>query len=136
MATDIERVSGILAEDAIHGFRIAAARAGVTVRTVQRYRKLLESDEALSQRVAEKKAVLLEGWEDEARLFMRKCLAKMSALVDVATLENLRDVNGSAKIVGELMVAQGVLGGGQSSADSEGAAPQAPPSGVRASDFN
>lgn len=128
---DLERISGILAEDAIHGIRQAAARSGVTERTIRRYRKKAEEDEVLSARVREKKVALLKGWQDEAIRFMHKCLAKMAELVEDATAEQLRDVNGSAKIVGELLVANGVLGGGQSEPDSQSAAHAAPPSGIR-----
>jgi hypothetical protein len=136
MAIDRERLSSILAEDAIHGIRIAAARAGVTERTLFRYRKRLDNDDELSELVSQKKARLLKEWEGEAIRFMHKCLAKMGQLVEDATVENLRDVNGAAKIVGELMVAKGVLSGGRAEPDIESQTPTAPPSGVRSTDIH
>jgi len=136
MPIDRDRLSCILAEDAIHGYRAACARHGVTQRTLQRYRKKLDDDEELSASVAVKKAAILKEWEGEAIRFMHRCLAKMAQLIDEATVKDLRNVNGAAKVVGEMLVAKGVLGGGQSGSDSQGAAPPAPPSGVRTSEFH
>jgi len=128
---DLERISSALALDAIHGYREACARAGITQRTLQRWRAKAADDERLSSVVANKKQRLLKAWEDEAVRFMHKCLAKMSELVDQATPAQLRDINGSAKIIGELLVAKGVLGGGQPEPNKQGPAPTTPPSGVQ-----
>lgn len=133
---DVERASGILAEAAIHGDALAAKRAGVSTQTVYRYRKRQAVDPRLSELVEKKKQLLVEQWEPGAIRYMVKLQAKLEELLDEATIENLRDLAGSMKITGELLVAHGVLGGKQSGTDRESPAPEAPPSGIRSTPYH
>lgn len=111
----------------------AAKHWGITVRSVQRYRELLATDVELAAAFAEKKAKLEEAaqdWAEAAVEFMLEGIRKLKQLVGEAKVENLRDVTGAVKIVGELDITRKVLGGGRPTADRKGPAPPTSPSGA------
>jgi len=102
----------------------AAKHFGISARTVARYRAKLAEDTELSALVAEKTkefAAVSEGWAEQACRFMSSAIDKLNTLVQQAGPEQMRDVVGAIKIVGELEITRKVLGGEQPSSDSEGA---------------
>lgn len=109
----------------------AAARWNVSVRTVERHRAKAVAtplaDGSLSAVVAKNLEVTAGEWRDVAVEFLRKGIAKLGALIDQAGKEQIRDVAGAVKIVGELQVVREALGVDQPGAAAEGrAAPQGP----------
>ena len=111
----------VLADAVTLGDEVAAKRHGISPRSVQRYRALAKSDDRLTGAVAAKKKAVDDDWRDSAVQFMRTSIAKLEELVAAAGPDQIREVAGAIKIVGELNVAKDVLGGEQPRSDSAGA---------------
>lgn len=125
---DRERAAQVLALAEQSSDQAAAKHFGITVRSVQRYRELLASDHELAAAFAEKNAKLEAAagdWAEAAVDFMLTGIQKLKQLVGEAKVENLRDVTGAVKIVGELDITRKVLGG-RPLADRQGSPPAAP----------
>ena len=101
---DYERASRALAVAALEGDATAAQREGITVRTLQRYRKQLDTDPLLSQLVAEKKAALENNWANEIAPTLRAALAfirKAAENLDPKDPEAVHAIAGAFKLVNE-----------------------------------
>lgn len=101
---DYERASRALAVAALEGDAAAAKREGITVRTLQRYRKQLDADPLLSQLVAEKKAALENNWANEIAPTLRAALAfirKAAENLDPTDPEAVHAVAGAFKLINE-----------------------------------
>ena len=60
-----ERAASVLVDAAYHGDEEAAAKWGLTTRTIQNYRRRLATDTILSQFFAQKKLLVESEWKDE-----------------------------------------------------------------------
>lgn len=122
---DIERAAIILVDAFALGDATAAAKWKISKRTVERYRARMATDTQLSALVAEKKKAAEADWSASRVRFLRKAIAKLETLVDMATPEQIREVAGAIKIVGELEVVSSTLDGEQPGTDSAGTAASA-----------
>lgn len=101
---DYERASRALAVAALEGDHAAAQRENLTVRTLQNYRKLLQTDDALSQLFAEKKARLESEWAHEIAPTLRAALAflkRAAQALDPSDPNAVHAVAGAFKLVNE-----------------------------------
>jgi hypothetical protein len=109
-AVDPVRLVEILVDAACLGDTLAAQKWKITTRTVERYRVRAAADPQLSGPVAEKIRVETPDWATVRLRFLIKATAKLEMLVEKAQVENMRDVTGAVKIIGELHVVVGQLG--------------------------
>jgi hypothetical protein len=108
----------------------AARHFNISARSVKRYRSRMLGDSELAQAVKLKLGefeAASAGWAEEAANFMSRAIKKLGQLVDEAKPEQMRDVTGAIKIVGELDITRKVMGAGdeQPGASAEGAAAEA-----------
>lgn len=122
-----EQEAARLVADALSvGKRQAATNWKVSVRTVERHLAASLADPATAQLVAKKLEATDAEWRDVAVKFLRRGIAKLGTLIDQAGTDQIRDVAGAVKIVGELQVVREALGVDQPGAAPQGnAAPQA-----------
>jgi phage terminase small subunit len=92
------------------GDTTASKAAGISERTLHRWRSRMASDPALTAAVQEKTALVHRELDDELVDTLRKVVRKISSLVEDAPIEALRDVNGSAKIIGDLLTTRTGMG--------------------------
>lgn len=122
-----ERAAAIVAEAMYVGDKAAAKRWHVSVRTVERYRARVAADATLAALVERKTKALETEWTQEAVAFLRTGLRKLRELAEDCKVDQIRDVAGAIKIVGELQVVREALGGEQPGERSRPAKPgQAP----------
>ena len=117
-----ERAAAVLAEADYSSDKSAAKRYSVTVRSVENWRRKLQTDPKLAELYEARKAAIHEDWAETAIAFLRAGIAKMQALVETATVEHLGDVSQAVKIVGELQVVREALRGDKP--QSGGASPR------------
>lgn len=101
---DYERASRALAAAALEGDHSAAQRENLTVRTLQNYRKRLQTDATLSQLFAEKKALLEREWAHEIAPTLRAALAFLQRAMtnlDPSDPEAVHAAAGAFKLVNE-----------------------------------
>lgn len=117
---DPDALARVVTDAAILGVGKAAKKHRCSERTVERYKAAAKGDPVVSALVAAKKKSIDDDWRDEAVAFLRDAVTKLGVLVSMATAEQIREVAGAIKIVGELTVAKDVLGsdGDQSRPDS------------------
>ena len=121
----------VLVDSITLGPKAAAERAGITDRTLRRYRTRAESDEALSELIQQKLKRAEADWKPIATRFLRRSIAKLERLVEDATVEQIRQVAGAIKIVGDLQVVREALTNGeQPGASGEGEAHPADAGGI------
>jgi hypothetical protein len=99
---DPDRAALVLVDATEMGDKLAARKWGISLVTVWRYRNRLKTDAQLKELVREKRA---ESEHDLATLrvaFLRDVIAKMREVIASASVENLHDLAGAAKVVGEL----------------------------------
>lgn len=85
-------------------------RYGVSTKSLQRWKKRVAADSALSAEVANKKAGRAQGWKDSRIRFLRNAIDKLEQLVAKADVTQMRDVAGAIKIVGDLEGMASALG--------------------------
>lgn len=110
---DIDRVAQILVDAYLIGDPRAAKHWGITDRTIRNYRARMETDEALSSRFLQKKREVEADWVDTSKRFLARSIAKLEDLVQSAGPDQIREVAGAIKIVGELDVVRSALKDGQ-----------------------
>ncbi len=124
---DPERVARIVADADIMGEESAANRHGVSVRTIYNYRKRAAKDAAVAEAYKSKKSLINEKLDNDWSASLDRALcttvSKIDELVAKATLENLRDVVGACKILGELKITKDALSDEQPGADRQGGTP-------------
>jgi uncharacterized protein (DUF2384 family) len=101
---DYERAARALAQAAIEDDATAAKAEGITVRTLQRYRKRLQTDANLSQLVAHKKAVLEKAWAHKIAPAQRAALdflTKAMRELNPADPDAVHSAAGALKIITE-----------------------------------
>jgi len=109
-----EQVAELLAEVALHAPHETPAdickRYGISEKTLQRWKKRAGADKELSAAVLQNKRVVAEGLRDTRIKFLRNSIEKLGQLVQASGVENMRDVSGAIKIVGDLNAVSHALG--------------------------
>ena len=108
----IERKSRILADADLLGDEAAAAKHGISTRTLRRYRKEAEPEHCppLAEVVLVKRQALSAHWLEEAKKARMEALARGLELARGS--DNLRDVTGFLKIVHDAVLADEMLNAG------------------------
>lgn len=107
-----DRAAKLLVEAATLGDKATAKKHGVSLRTLQRWRKQLEGDSALSQAVASKKAKVEEGWADEIPGALRAAIAFLTKAAEQADPKDpaaIHSVAGAMKLLSETSATWKVL---------------------------
>lgn len=96
------------------GDKATCAKYGITIRTLQRYRKMVAtgSNPELSQTIADKKAKVEEGWADEIPGALRAAVAflrKAAESADATDPEAIHAVAGAMKLLSETSATWKVL---------------------------
>ena len=109
---DYERASRALAIAALEGDAKASATEGISVRTLQNYRKRLREDDTLAQLFGSKKATLEREWAHEIAPTLRAALAfiqRASTSLDARDPEAVHAMAGALKLVNEAGLAMRVI---------------------------
>ena len=124
-AIETEEIAAILSYGDIHGDSAAARQFGVSLRTVQRYRKKLKlgSDPELTQAVAEKSRTVAEKYGDLMDEVFELALQALKTRVqtahdNVAPIED-RALIGAIKILGDQRVTRDFLADEDDEEDDE-----------------
>jgi len=107
-----DRAAKLLVEAATDGDKAVAERHGVTVRSLQRYRKALVRDEELSRAVADKKAKVEAGWADQIPGALRAAIAFLQKAAEQADPKDpaaIHSVAGAMKLLSETSATWKVL---------------------------
>lgn len=112
-AYDAEQASSILADATIRDDdRVVGKRWKVSVRTIQRYRARMATDEELAAKVAKKVEEAERRWD---RIRNRGLTVLVQRMIELSATEtDLDKVTNAVKELGELDIAGGVLGVGAS----------------------
>lgn len=111
----LERIARVLVEATMAGPKGDAkicARHGISIRTLQNYRKRLESDDELARICAEKKAVAIESWSQEVPAAMRASvdfLRRAAESGDPSDPQMVHSIAGSLKMLSEVAATWKVL---------------------------
>lgn len=109
---DYERAARALANAAFTNDTTAANDEGITIRTLQRYRKRLDADGTLSQLVAQKKAALEREWASKIAPALRSALdflTRAGQEADPRDPEAIHAIAGAFKLVNEGALAKAVI---------------------------
>jgi hypothetical protein len=128
---DAEQAVRVLLLAELSGDAEAAKTAGLTERTIRRWRQKLGSDPRLSQAVREKRDQTNAHLDGVYRDFMRGAVRKLGSLVESADVEKIHQVAGAVKIVGDLMNFRSAVGVERPEEEDEGDGRQ--PGGARTS---
>lgn len=125
---DRERAARVIAMAAAVGDDEAAKAAGVSTRTIARWRKRVATDSSLSEAVEQKNQQIQTHLDAEFRDFLAKAVRKLGQLIDKSGVEHIYQVAGAVKIVGDLTNTRGGLGldekeGGESGGQPSGTGP-------------
>jgi hypothetical protein len=109
-----ERAATILAEAAFFGDGKAAEKHGVTVQTIRNYRKRLSDggDTELLRLLATKSSALTSLWADGLAPAITGCIdfiRRACQKADPANAETIKAINGSAKILCDIVTRERVL---------------------------
>lgn len=123
---DPDAMARVVTDASILGVESAAKKHRCCERTVERYKAAARNDPHMSALVAAKKKSIDDDWRNEAVSFLRSATGVLQRLCEDATQEQIREVAGAIKIVGELTVAKDVLGadGEQSRPDPARSTPE------------
>lgn len=118
-AIDPAEVATILAYGDRHGDKAAAAKFGVSHRTLQRYRAAVREGKApeLAKLVTDQKAAAIERCQDLLTETYEAVLRRLQVVLPNATP---REVIGAAKIIGELHMTRSALEGDDEQPGSDG----------------
>lgn len=127
--SDRERKARIAADTEIHGCEKAAQIHRISARTCRRMHAhaMSGADPELTAIVTKKTRAVLESedvdWAATSRRFLRRSIAKLEELVQQAGPDQIRQVAGAIKIVGELDVVRSALRDEQSERAGQGPTP-------------
>jgi uncharacterized protein (DUF2267 family) len=99
-----ERAAQVIIEATLDGDAAVTKRHGVSLRTLQRWRKALEADDKLAQLVAAKKSLLEANWADEIPAALTKCVAFLRRAAEEANHKDpdaIHSVAGAMKLLSE-----------------------------------
>lgn len=101
---------------ALQGDAQACATHGIALRTLQNYRKLLETDDELALFYAEfAQAVTTQSWASELNLTLTTAIRKQGEMIrglNENSAENITAVNGAIKTLSEIALTRDVLASG------------------------
>lgn len=103
---DKDAAARILTHASLFGDVAACNKFKISRVTLFRYRKRLEGDPELKQVVATKNRLIDESWSKDANEALREGVKKLSELFKTAPQEQMRDVAGGIKILGDLLITQ------------------------------
>jgi len=108
-----ERMARVIAESMYHGDRVVAERYGISLRTLQRYRRrYADGDPDLAALVAQKKAALEREWASELAPAIREAidyLRRAARDADTHDPNAIHAVAGALKILSEVALTREVL---------------------------
>lgn len=110
--TETERAASALAATMLLDDKTAAAKFGVSVRSVQRWRALLDTDDELAALVAQKKEALERDWAEDLGDAITKSigfLGRAAADADTKDPAVIHSVAGALKILTDVATARQVL---------------------------
>jgi hypothetical protein len=119
-ALDPDEVATILVDADTLGDRDAAARYGISDRTIRLHRQRMRENDEIAALYRDKKARLEAQWAHDRRRVLGKALAKVEALIEQAGVDQLRDVVGAIKVIGDLELVGNAIRGEQLGGDSPG----------------
>jgi len=131
MPFDRERASRVLAEAAYATDKSVAKRNSTTTRSIENWRQRMATDDVLADMYRTKVALLDGDWATAAVDFLRTGIEKLQQLVDQAQPDQIHEVAGAIKIVGELQVVRETLRGQHSGATDPDRGSAAPGRGLR-----
>jgi hypothetical protein len=109
----LDQIALILAEATLSTDAQVVKRHGICRRSLSNYRARLSSDPALSRLFSAKKNLLETNWSHDTARALGRMIRKLESLVDNAGKDQIREVAGAIKIVGELELARGMIGSGK-----------------------
>jgi hypothetical protein len=102
--TQRERAAQLIVEATLDGDDAVTKRHAVSLRTLQRWRQALGTDDKLAQPVADRKSLIEAKWADTIPAALRSCVAflqKAAELADPKDPEAIHAVAGSMKLLSE-----------------------------------
>lgn len=110
---DNHKAARALVDAALQGDAQACASHGIALRTLQNYRKLLETDDELALFYAElSRTVTTQSWADELNLTLTGAIRKQGAMIRGLkddTADNIVAVTGAIKALSEIAITRDVL---------------------------
>lgn len=106
-----EQASSIVVEAELFGNESAAKRHGISRDTVERYRKRIAHDEQLRTLADEKRKLAKAAVAEEFVRFLRRAVNKLDELIEQAKPDQIREVAGAIKVVGELQTVREAIAG-------------------------
>jgi hypothetical protein len=110
---DNAKAARALVDAALQGDAPACTTQGTALRTLQNYRKLLETDEELAQFYAElSRSVTTQNWANELNLILTVAIRKQGEMIrglETNTAENISAVTGAIKALPEIAITRDVL---------------------------
>ncbi len=108
----LQQMAGILAEAAYYGDSQTAAKYGVSVRTLQRWRERLAEDQSLQAAFERARAAFEQEWASEAIVAIKaglQFLAKAAQTAKASDPAAIHAVAGGVKIASEILTVREVL---------------------------
>lgn len=104
-----KRAAQILCEAYASGDKRAAAKFGITVRTICNYRVRMRTDPELKQLYQFEMSETTRGWHDARRKFLRAACERATELLPQITADNIKDLANLMDKAGQLDIAVGAL---------------------------
>lgn len=114
---DNAKAARALVDAALRGDAQACASHGIALRTLQNYRKLLETDDELARFYAElSRTVTTQNWANELNVTLTTAIRKQGDLIrgiTTSSADNISAVTGAIKALSEIAITRDVLGAGE-----------------------
>ncbi|MFW8628313.1 hypothetical protein [Deinococcus sp. ME38] len=111
------RAARALVDAALQGDAQACASHGIALRTLQNYRKLLNTDEELARFYAElSRTVTTQNWANELNLTLTVAIRKQGEMIrgiDGSSADTISAVTGAIKALSEIAITRDVLRAGE-----------------------
>ncbi|WP_295821719.1 hypothetical protein [uncultured Deinococcus sp.] len=121
---DNAKAARALVDAALLGDAQACASHGIALRTLQNYRKLLETDDELARFYAElSRTVTTQNWANELNVTLTTAIRKQGDLIrgiTTSSADNISAVTGAIKALSEIAITRDVLGAGEVSDAGDG----------------
>ena len=111
------RAARALVDAALQGDAHACQHHGIALRTLQNYRKLLDTDEELARFYAElSRTVTTQNWANELNLTLTVAIRKQGEMIrriEGSSADTISAVTGAIKALSEIAITRDVLGAGE-----------------------